>query len=144
MHVEYAFAAVMTVLSVALAGLVGVMTLVAWSGRPSIELTPHAVELRDAFGSQTVPWEALRPGLPLRPADLHNLVLTVDRSDLVVRHGLAWRRPRMALVYARVHPWFLTDAIRFYADHPDRRDAIGTRTEYERLLADLGAGARHG
>jgi hypothetical protein len=140
----YALAAVMTLLALALGALVVVLTVIAWRGRPSIELRPRTVELRDAFGSQTIPWEALRPGLPPRQADRHNLTLTVDRPDLVVRRGLTWHMPRMSLTYARVHPWFLGDAIRFYADHPERREAIGTPAEHERLLADLGAGAHHG
>jgi hypothetical protein len=36
-----------------------------------------------------------------------------------------------------VDPQFLADAIRYYADRPHRRAAIGTSVEYERLLAVL-------
>jgi hypothetical protein len=40
----------------------------------------------------------------------------------------------MTLGNARVHAWFIADVIRFYVDHPERRDGIGTTTEYERLV----------
>jgi hypothetical protein len=69
------------------------------------------------------------------------LILVVDRPELVVWHGLlrgSSRRPWLVLTHLRVRPGFLADAIRFYADHPERRDAIGTRAGYERLLPELG------
>jgi hypothetical protein len=36
-----------------------------------------------------------------------------------------------------VHPWFLVDAIRWYAEHPEHRADIGTQSEHDRLLATL-------
>lgn len=141
--ISYTFAGITSVLSVALGGLVALTVVTALRGRPRIELTPRAVVLREVLGSRMIPWEALRPGLPLRQSDRHTLTLTVDRPELVVRSGWIWRFPQVALSYARVHPWFLADAIRSYVDQPNRRDAVGTRAEHERLLADLGVSAGH-
>jgi len=69
------------------------------------------------------------------------VTLNVDRPDLVVLRGLfrgSTRRPWLNLAYLRVHPWFLADAIWFYLAHPHRRDAIGARAEYERIVPELG------
>lgn len=139
---SYAIVAILWLLLLIVAVLVALLVVVALRGRPRIELTPHAVFVAEVLGSQTVPWEALRPGLSLRDVDRRKLTLAVDRPELVVRHGLTWRsarRPRVDLQHVQVHSWFLADAIQFYVDHPGRRGAVGTRAEYERLLTELGA-----
>jgi hypothetical protein len=45
---------------------------------------------------------------------------------------------RGRLVWARIHPAFLVDAVRYYVDRSDRREQIGTSAEHERLVSDLG------
>jgi len=40
-------------------------------------------------------------------------------------------------VHLNVHPWFLADAIRWYANHPEHRAAIGTDAEHDRLVGAL-------
>jgi hypothetical protein len=132
-----------TVMSLVLALLwvaVAVIAVSALRGRPRIELTPQGVLAREPWGTWTVPWDSLRPGLPWRTTERRVLTLTVDRPDLLVRRGLVFgsrHSPRAALASVRVHPWFLADGIRFYVDHAERRAGIGTQAEYERLLADL-------
>jgi len=69
------------------------------------------------------------------------LTLIVDRPELIVRRGRfrsSTRRPWLVVAHLRVRPGFLADAIWFYVGHPERRDAIGARAEYERLLPELG------
>lgn len=44
---------------------------------------------------------------------------------------------RRLLSIGNVHPWFIADAIRYYATYPEHRAAIGTQAEYERLVATL-------
>jgi hypothetical protein len=122
-------------------GLVALLVITALRGWPQILLTPDAVVQQDWWGNRAIRWEALRSAQPVRQARGRNLTLVVDRLDLVVRRG-AFRpstgRPWLNMAYLRVHPRFLADAIWFYTSHPHRRDAIGARTEYERLLAELG------
>jgi hypothetical protein len=115
-------------------GLVALLVVAALHGGPHILLTPGAVVQHDWWGNRVIPWEALRPERPVRQVRGQNLTLTVDRPDLVVRSGLF--RP-LNMDHFRVHPSFLANAILFYVDTPERRDAIGTRAEYERLLAEL-------
>jgi hypothetical protein len=136
--IDYGFAVIFSVVSLAVLGVPGFVVFVALRRRPYVELTPRGVVVREMFGNRAIPWEALRPGLPQRLGNSQLLTLTVDRPDLVVRKGLVGRAPRVFLTYGRIHPWLLVDAIRHYADHPERRPAIGTRAEHERLLAELG------
>jgi hypothetical protein len=129
-------------------GLVAWLVVTALRGGPQILLTPAAVVQEDWWGNRTIPWEALRPGRPLRLTRRRSLTLIVDRPELVVRRGLfrgSTRRPWLNVAYLRVHPWFLADAIWFYFAHPHRRDAIGARAEYERFVRELGdARGRYG
>jgi hypothetical protein len=71
------------------------------------------------------------------------LSLDVDRPDLVVREGPCQFKKAAVVVmgHLRVDPKFLANAIWFYVGQPERRDAIGARAEYERLLPQLGAAA---
>jgi hypothetical protein len=128
----------MATIAVALAAVVVGRVASTLRARPSIELNRDALVVRDPFGCRTIPWEALRPGLPAVPANAPSITLTLDRPELVERNGLTWGTTRASLSYAKVHPLFLADAIQFYVDNPDRRDGLGTRTEYLRLLDDLG------
>jgi hypothetical protein len=113
------------------------VVVAALRGRPYVELTPRAVVLRGAFGRCTVPWEALQSGPPYLGA--RTLPLAVARPDLVVSRGLARGPARVTLANAGISRWLLAGAIRYYVDHPDRRAAIGTPAEHDRLLAELSA-----
>ena len=134
-------AAVLSVTLLAAYGLVALLVVTALRGGPQIMLTPSAIVQEDPWGNRTIPWEALRPGRPLRLTRRRSLTLIVDRPELVVRRGLfrgSTRRPWLNLAHFRVDPWFLADAIWFYHAHPHRRDAIGALAEHERLVRELG------
>ncbi|MCX4385488.1 PH domain-containing protein [Micromonospora peucetia] len=120
--------------------LIGVLVAAVFSGRPRVDLTPSGIEVREPFGRRTIPWVALCPGTPARQSTGDQLVLTVTRPELVERRGLllgSRTAPRLVLAWLRVHPWFLADAIRYYVDHSDERDAIGEPEGYERLRRAL-------
>jgi len=124
---------------VLLAVLIGT-TASAALGRPRVELTPEAVVRREIWGTRTVPWEALRPGGPPRPATgAGDVRLVVDRPELVLLSVWGPRSDVIRMAYADVHPWFLADAIHYYVDHPDRRAGIGTPAGHDHLRAGLGA-----
>jgi hypothetical protein len=56
----------------------------------------------------------------------------------VSRRTLPWDTAARLPRNVRVDPWFLAATIRWYADHPDERAAIGTQQGYDRLLVALG------
>ncbi|MFI2652801.1 hypothetical protein [Micromonospora fulviviridis] len=106
-----------------------------WRG-VSVELRPDGVCQRDVTGSLMVPWEALAPGRPSRPAvNAATLALTYARPDLVRRRGILPLGRRLRV--DNVHPWFIADTIRHYVDHPQHRATIGEPAEYQRLLHAL-------
>jgi hypothetical protein len=131
-------------LAVVLIVVVGGAWTVGW--HPVIELTPSGLRWDARLFRRDIPWEALAPGGPHRPS-LHarQLALMTQRPELVTQRGIGLgagttRMPLLGL-QMRIHPVFLADAIRWYADHPEHRAAIGTQTEHNRLVAALtGAG----
>ena len=132
---------VLAVLGPVLVGLGAAFVYAVWAGWPAVALTPAGLRLSVYFGTLTVPWEALRPGTPVR-GDLSapRVDLTVDRPDLVLRRGIVLTGRGVPLSYLRVNPWFLTDAIRHYATHPEHRAAIGTAAEHDRLVRAFTSG----
>ncbi|MFG2054265.1 hypothetical protein ACGFI9_09545 [Micromonospora sp. NPDC048930] len=113
--------------------LVAVALTVAggWRGI-SVQLRPDGVFQRDFAGSLMVPWEALAPARPSRPAvNAATLALTYAQPDLVRRRGILPLGRRLRI--DNVHPWFIADTIRHYVDHPQQRAAIGEPAEYQRL-----------
>jgi hypothetical protein len=116
--------------------LVGLHVAAAWRGL-TVQLRPDGVYQHDFAGSLTVPWEALAPGHPSRPAvRAGTLILTYVRPELVRRRGiLVLGRRRLRI--DNVHAWFIADAIRHYVDHPQHRAAIGEPAEYRRLWQAL-------
>lgn len=114
---------------------VGLQVAAGWRG-PSVELRPDGVCQRDFAGSLTVPWEAMAPGHPSRPAvRASTLTLTYARPELVRRRGIVPSRRRLRI--DNVHAWLIADAIRHYVDHPQHRAAIGEPAEYHRLWQAL-------
>jgi len=141
--IQYETASFATVLALLFGVFAAAAATQVLRGTPRVELTSRAVVVRYLTGTRTIAWEALRPGLPTHLNSRYLLTLTVDRPHLVARRGLTPTNavnPPVQLEFARVDPWFLAGAIRYYADRPHRRGAIGTSVEYERLLGVL-AGA---
>jgi hypothetical protein len=132
---------VMTTMVVVIMVLTVAIGFFAWRGFV-VDLTKAGVRWRGPLFSRVVPWEALEPGGPPRPQlTATRLHLAVVRPELVVQRGWALGfGPRLRPVVplqVDVHPWFLADAIRWYAEHPNDRDAIGTDAEHQRLIAEL-------
>lgn len=133
---------VLVSLTVMLGLIVAVIVVLAWCVAPNpVELTPEGLQTRILWDRRFIPWEALAPGGPPRPKLFEGRIrLGLTRPDLV-RHGRI-RFPVFANsvpANTNVHPWLLADAIRWYAEHPEDRAAIGTEAGHERLLAAVGA-----
>ncbi|MEU9825117.1 hypothetical protein [Micromonospora chersina] len=110
----------------------GVLLARAWRGL-GVHLRPEGLRWRELAGSVSVPWDALAPGRPLRPAArTKTLALTYARPEQVRRRGLVLGHQLLSI--DNVAGWFVADAIRHYVGHPERRAAIGTEAEYGRLL----------
>ena len=106
-----------------------------WRGL-GIELRPDGLVDRGAAGSLIIPWEALPVVPPPEQADKRAaLPVRYGRPDLVRRRGL--HTSRKWLRTDGINQQFAAEAIRYYVTHPEYRAAIGTQTEYNRLLTDL-------
>jgi hypothetical protein len=147
---DRAFAVSVSAMALLMGAIATVMIAFALSERSLVKITPRAVVRPGWIRSRTIPWDALRSGdRPHVDGGNRTITLTIVRPELVVppvkRGPGGIPRPMMvSLVYTSGHPGFLADTIRFYTDHPDRRDAIGTRAEYERLLTNLTGSAGQG
>lgn len=131
-HLGEAVGGLFMVLPFLLLVAIGVQVAGGWRG-VSVELRPDGVCQRDFTGSLMVPWEALAPGRPSRPAvGASTLALTYAQPDLVRRRGIL-PLGRRRLRIDNVHPWFIADTVRHYVDHPQHRAAIGEPAEYQRL-----------
>ncbi|MDG4821699.1 hypothetical protein O7635_07510 [Asanoa sp. WMMD1127] len=117
--------------------LLGFHLAILWLGLPSVVFTPQEVRLRCHIGFLAVPWDGLRPGHPRQPGPRDRVLhLTTMPSSPTRSRGLAV----VPLKLLDIHPWFLADAIRHYAAHPEHRAAIGTPAEHDRLRRHLLAG----
>ncbi|MFU8875160.1 hypothetical protein [Micromonospora sp. SL4-19] len=141
--VRYSLAGVTAALAALSLLLVIGFVVAVLDGRPRIDLTPAGVEVREAIGRRWIPWEAMAPGTPVRQASAGTLRLRVARPELVERRGLVLSpaaAPQLMLSWLSVQPWFLTDVLRFYVDHPEERTGLGTPAGDERLRRALGLG----
>jgi hypothetical protein len=136
------FSVVTAIWTVALA----VTIAVAWTGSPIYELIPEGIRARSALASLFIPWEALYTGGPARPPlsglNMAPMRLAVAAPELVRIKGLfrAQSRKYPALNGAfNAHPCLLSDAIRWYAEHPEHRAGIGTQKEHDRLISTVTA-----
>ncbi|TDB71595.1 hypothetical protein [Micromonospora sp. KC723] len=103
----------------------------AWRGT-KLHLRPEGIEERSTVRSLFVPWDAVDPARMKRPSLRgQQLTLPYAQPRLVHRRGLGSKK---RLTIDTVHPWFIADVTRHYAEHPEHRAAIGTTTEYQRLL----------
>jgi hypothetical protein len=134
---RYPLVAIAVVQAVLAAVAILVIVAAVFQGRPRIDLTADGIEIRETLGRRTVPWAALMPGTPARQPSARRMVLTVTRPELVRRRGLVRRALVLELVWLRVQPWFLTDVLRWYVDHPQERAALGTEAGNERLCRAL-------
>jgi hypothetical protein len=130
-----------------LAGVIAVVAFTYFAVRPLwqgnvLTLTPTGITYRTPFTDRVVPWEALPVGEPARrPVRAALLMLPVAKPELVMQEGPriggAGKRRLLLPMDFNVHPWFLTDAIRYYVGHPQSRTAIGTEAEHDRLRASF-------
>ena len=134
--------------AVSTAIFVGVPALMWFIGsRPFLRLTATGLRWDTRVFRRDLPWEALAAGGPPRPGRADSrLTLATVRPDLVteagVNLGAGTSQAPVISLQMKVHPAFLADAIRWYAEHPEHRAAIGTQAELERLVAAVtGAGS---
>ena len=126
--------------------LVGLLTLLipsAWHGY-AIELTPAGVRTRAPFHRRLIPWPALAPGGPPRPPwNSTSVMLVVTEPDLGVQRGRdMWFGTRdRPVLPVDAETRVIADAVRWYAEHPECRPAIGTEEEFDRLCAAIADGA---
>jgi hypothetical protein len=140
---EVAFASVVSILVVGVAAVTALVVSFAWQGY-AVKLTPAGIWSRAPLHKRLIPWQALAVGGPARPRrNAYRLQLVVERPDLVVQRGwhAMFGTRRCPTLVVDTHPWFLAAAIRWYAEHPKDRAAIGTPGEYDRLVRDLTAAA---
>lgn len=93
------------------------------SGRPRLELTPDAIRLPfmpGPLGGRVAQWAELVPDQPTSWPGPHSLSLFRNLP------GGTWP-VLLGLHHVRIHPAFLADTIRFYADHPERRPRSARR-----------------
>ncbi|MFJ8579730.1 hypothetical protein [Micromonospora sp. NPDC093277] len=103
-----------------------------WRGA-GLTLRPGGIEAGKTAGALVIPWEALGPEQPTRGDNWWQLKLHYARPELVTSTG--WTLARDEAVFEDGDPDFVAKAIATYAAEPDRRHAIGTRAELERLQA---------
>ncbi|GIH03830.1 hypothetical protein Rhe02_18970 [Rhizocola hellebori] len=135
------FAIVGTALGVLMTPVLAMLVTHAWRAT-TLKLTPDGVTVYTPLLRRTIPWEALAAGGPPRPLTTANrLQLITTRPELVSQRGwpvMSGTRQVPAIpLQLNVHPWFVADAIRWYAEHPEDRPAIGQPAEHDRLLAAI-------
>ena len=108
----------------------------------TFRLTPDGIEQRLPLFRRLIPWAALAPGGPPPPRAkpvINAIELAVTDPSLIQQSGgvLGAGTPQRPYVphHTPVHPWLLAGAIRWYAEHPEHRAAIGTQAEHDRLIA---------
>jgi hypothetical protein len=124
--------------------LTAVVGLSAWPGsvsrRTGIAVRRYGVTFRRREGSLTIPWPAeplVVPADPL-PTAWERFFQSGDRMALLLRRGdlaqIDGHWPANSIVPSTVDPAYLAWVVKEYADHPDRRAAIGTPEELRRLV----------
>jgi hypothetical protein len=112
-----------------------------WHGT-GVTLSPYGIRLDTNAGRYDVPWDAVaaeqpaqRHGTDGRPDEIR---LLLARPDLVRRTRMTTGRDTIRFHTARSA--FVAAVLAHYALHHDRRHAIGTGAELERLHLELGGG----
>ncbi|MEU8263926.1 hypothetical protein AB0C02_25285 [Micromonospora sp. NPDC048999] len=122
-----------------LSGILAGMWRALWRGA-GLTLRPTGIEADKMAGVLLIPWEAVAPERPVRGDELWKLKLPYARPELVTSTG--WTLERDEVVFEDGNPDFVATVIATYAAEPDRRHAIGTRAELERLQAGVPAQRR--
>ncbi|MEH0823836.1 MULTISPECIES: hypothetical protein [unclassified Micromonospora] len=120
----------------ALVAVLVVVVLVLWDDRPRLTLDESGMTLRGLVKHRTVRWDRLLPGGPPAPAGkvFAALVLSEQPTSPAGRpvpHQLSVGPLHVDLA-------FLAATVRHYVEHPERRSAIGTTPELDRLRSVLG------
>ncbi|MFC7482575.1 hypothetical protein ACFQX7_24715 [Luedemannella flava] len=105
-----------------------------WCGT-GLTLRPDGIEAAKSAGTMTIPWAALGITQPGRGDAWWQIKLAYVRPHLVTTTG--WISVRDVVVFEGVDPDLVAKAIATYAAEPDRRAAIGTREELDRLREGL-------
>lgn len=120
-------------------GMLAAMWRALWQGA-GLTLRPSGIEAGKMAGALTVPWEALAPEPPVRGENRWQIKLRYARPELVTMTG--WTPTRNEVAFEDGDPDLVARAIATYAAEPDRRHAIGTLAELERLEAGIPAQRR--
>ncbi|MFU8874237.1 hypothetical protein [Micromonospora sp. SL4-19] len=122
-----------------LGGMLAAMWRAMWRGA-GVTLRPSGIEAGKLAGALIIPWEALAVESPVRGDNPSLLKLPYARPELVTMTG--WTPMRDEVVFEDGDPDLVARAIATYAAEPDRRHAIGTLAELERLQAGIPAQRR--
>ncbi|MFU8853547.1 hypothetical protein ACNAW0_21540 [Micromonospora sp. SL1-18] len=120
-------------------GAVAGMWRALWRGA-GLTLRPIGIEADKAAGALLIPWEALAPNQSGGGDNWWRLKLHYVRPELVTSTG--WTLARDEVFFEDGDRDFLAKVIATYAAEPDRRHAIGTLAELERLQAGVPAQRR--
>jgi len=120
-------------------GVLAAMWRAMWRG-VDLTLRPSGIEAGKMAGALTIPWEALAPEPPVRHENWWQIKLPYARPELVTMTG--WTPTRDEVAFEDGDPDLVARAIATYAAEPDRRHAIGTLAELERLTAGIPAQRR--
>lgn len=114
----------------------GLLVILWWSalGRFGVRLTPDGIVDRQVSGSLHVPWDAFATPYAAYPHDAGQVTLYLARPELVRKRGLRRRGPQL-LPATGVDAELLARAIHEYANHPDRRPAVGSEQDLARFMA---------
>ncbi|MBV1855079.1 hypothetical protein [Catellatospora tritici] len=112
---------------------VGMFGAMMWCDVPRLELRPNGVRL-SLLRSREIPWPQLRRQFPpTSEASSSAAARQPERS----RRDRDRARDRDPAEGWDADPRFVAAAIRWYLDHPEHRDAIGTQAEHDRLVSAL-------
>jgi hypothetical protein len=107
-------------------------TWAAWNPT-GVRLTPDAIIADRTGGTVVFPWAAIDPASPVVSGYAFPLRLVLAKPEMVTRSGLVTGFNKIA--FDAVDPVFVAEVITHYAAEPERRAAIGTAAELDRLRA---------
>ncbi|MBQ0895868.1 PH domain-containing protein [Micromonospora sp. U56] len=113
-----------------------VVLLVLLDDRPRLTLDEAGITVRGLVRGRTVRWDRLLPGGPPAPAGKAFATLVLSEQPSTPAGRPVSRS--LAVGTAYVDAVFLAGSVRHYVEHPERRSAIGTAPELDRLRAIVG------
>jgi hypothetical protein len=105
-----------------------------WNGT-WIAFHPDRLVAAKGTGILTVPWDALTPDQPGAGDEWHQVKLAYAHRDRATTTGLRVNRDEVS--FEATNADLVVKAVATYAAHPDRRAAIGTPAELDRLREGL-------